>query len=101
MSHGHWKTTTFVAALRLGGLTAPLIIDEALNGDLSVAYVEQVLVPTLRPGEYGGAVGGAEAKAGPSGTGGARGTWAWSKRGYRLARRRSLLPHDARLCHCR
>jgi transposase len=49
--HGHWKTTTFVAALRLGGLTAPLVIDGAITGDLFVAYVEQVLVPALRPGD--------------------------------------------------
>jgi transposase len=49
--HGHWKTTTFVAALRRGGLTAPLVIDGAVNGDLFVAYVEQVLVPTLSPGD--------------------------------------------------
>ena len=49
--HGHWKTTTFVAALRLDGLTAPLVIDGALNGDLFVAYVEQQLAPTLRPGD--------------------------------------------------
>jgi transposase len=49
--HGHWKTTTFVAALRAGGLTCPLVIDGAVNGDLFVAYVEQVLVPTLKPGD--------------------------------------------------
>jgi transposase len=49
--HGHWKTTTFVAALRAGGLTAPLVIDGAVNGDLFVAYVERVLVPALRPGD--------------------------------------------------
>jgi transposase len=49
--HGHWKTTTFVAALRVGGMTAPLVIDGAMNGDLFVAYVEQVLVPTLSPGD--------------------------------------------------
>jgi transposase len=49
--HGHWKTTTFVAALRADGLTAPMVVDGALNGDLFVAYVEQVLVPTLRPGD--------------------------------------------------
>jgi transposase len=49
--YGHWKTTTFVAALRGSGLTAPLVIDGALNGDLFVAYVEQVLAPTLRPGD--------------------------------------------------
>jgi transposase len=48
---GHWKTTTFVAALRAGGLDAPLVIDGAMNGDLFVAYVEQVLVPALAPGD--------------------------------------------------
>jgi transposase len=49
--HGHWKTTTFVAALRAGGLSCPLVIDGAVNGDLFVAYVEQQLVPSLVPGD--------------------------------------------------
>jgi transposase len=49
--HGHWKTTTFVAALRSDGLVAPMVIDGAMTGDLFVAYTEQVLVPTLRPGD--------------------------------------------------
>ena len=49
--HGHWKTTTFVAALRADGLCCPLVIDGAVNGDLFVAYVEQQLVPSLRPGD--------------------------------------------------
>ena len=49
--HGHWKTTTFVAALRADGMTAPMVIDGALTGDLFVAYVEQVLVPTLQAGD--------------------------------------------------
>jgi transposase len=49
--HGHWKTTTFVAALRADGLAAPMVIDGALNGDLFVAYAQQVLVPGLRPGD--------------------------------------------------
>jgi transposase len=49
--HGHWKTTTFVAALRADGLAAPMVVDGALNGDLFVAYVEQVLVPALRAGD--------------------------------------------------
>lgn len=49
--HGHWKTTTFLAALRTTGLTAPLVVDGALNGDIFRAYVEQQLVPTLRPGD--------------------------------------------------
>jgi transposase len=47
--HGHWKTTTFLAALRTSGLTAPLVIDGAINGELFLAYVRQQLVPTLRP----------------------------------------------------
>jgi len=49
--HGHWKTTTFVAALRSEGLVAPMVIDGAMNGDLFVAYAQQVLVPTLRAGD--------------------------------------------------
>ena len=49
--HGHWKTTTFVAALRASGLTAPLVLDGAINGDMFLAYVKQVLVPTLHPGD--------------------------------------------------
>ena len=48
---GHWKTTTFVAAFRLGGLFAPLVIDGALNGELFAAYVRQQLAPQLRPGD--------------------------------------------------
>ena len=49
--HGHWRTTTFVAGLRLGGLDAPMLIDGAMNGDAFLAYVQHVLVPTLRPGD--------------------------------------------------
>ena len=49
--HGHWKTSTFVAALRTSGLTAPLVIDGAMNGEVFRAYVEQVLAPTLAPGD--------------------------------------------------
>lgn len=49
--HGHWMTTTFLAGLRSTGLTAPLVIDGAVNGELFLAYVEQHLVPTLRPGD--------------------------------------------------
>jgi transposase len=49
--HGHRKTTTFVAALRADGMTAPTVIDGAVTGDLFVAYVEQQLVPALRPGD--------------------------------------------------
>src|SRR5205807_9640092 len=49
--HGHWKTTTFVAALRSTALTAPCVIDGPMNGNGFLAYVEQVLVPTLMPGD--------------------------------------------------
>jgi transposase len=49
--HGHWKTSTFVAGLRTSGLTAPLVVDGAMNGDIFRAYVEQVLAPTLNPGD--------------------------------------------------
>lgn len=49
--HGHWKTTTFVGALRLDGMTAPMVLDGPMHGDAFFAYVEQVLVPTLRPGD--------------------------------------------------
>jgi transposase len=48
---GHWKTTTFVGALRTDGLTAPMVIDGAMTGDLFVAYVEQILVHELRTGD--------------------------------------------------
>jgi transposase len=49
--HGHWKTMTFVAALRLEGITAPLVLDQPINGEWFRAYVEQALIPTLRPGD--------------------------------------------------
>ena len=48
--HGHWKTTTFIAGLRLTGLTAPMVLDGPINGVWFQAYVDQVLVPTLAPG---------------------------------------------------
>jgi len=48
---GHWKTTTFVAALRRTGLTAPLVLDGPMTGPAFLAYVEQFLVPTLRRGD--------------------------------------------------
>ena len=49
--HGHWKTTTFIGGLRLSGMTAPMVLDGPMTGGWFVAYVEQVLVPTLRPGD--------------------------------------------------
>jgi transposase len=49
--YGHWKTTTFVAGLRLTGMVAPMMLDGPINRDAFQAYVEQVLVPELRPGD--------------------------------------------------
>jgi transposase len=49
--HGHWKTTTFLAALRHDGMSAPCVFDGAINGARFLAYVEQALAPTLRPGD--------------------------------------------------
>ena len=49
--HGHWKTLTLVAALRINGLTAPYVIDGAMDGPSFLAYVEQILAPTLRKGD--------------------------------------------------
>ena len=46
-----WETTTFVAALRHDGLTAPMVLDGPINGEWFLAYVEQVLCPTLKPGD--------------------------------------------------
>ena len=48
---GTWKTITFVAALRHNKMTAPMVIDGAMNGEMFLAYVEQCLVPTLRGGD--------------------------------------------------
>jgi transposase len=48
---GHWKTVTFVAGLRLDGLTAPFVIDCAMNGAIFSEYLRRCLVPTLRPGD--------------------------------------------------
>jgi transposase len=47
--HGHWKTTTFVAGLRTSALTAPCVIDGPMNGNAFLAYVEQILAPSLKP----------------------------------------------------
>ena len=49
--HGHWKTLTLVAALCIDGVTAPYVIDGAMDGATFVAYVEQVLAPTLAKGD--------------------------------------------------
>lgn len=49
--HGHWKTTTFTAGLRLSGLVAPMLLDGPMHGQAFLAYVRQVLVPELSPGD--------------------------------------------------
>ena len=49
--HGHWKTTTLVCGLRVGGLTAPMLLDGPLDGATFSAYVQALLVPTLRAGD--------------------------------------------------
>jgi transposase len=48
---GHWQTSTFLAALRWDGVVAPAVFDGPINGRSFTAYVEQVLVPALRPGD--------------------------------------------------
>jgi transposase len=49
--YGHWQTHTIVAGLRVEGLTAAAVFDGPLDNPTFLAYVEQVLVPTLRPGD--------------------------------------------------
>jgi transposase len=49
--HGHWKTTTFVAGLRLSGMTVPCVLDGPMTGAAFLAYVEQMLAPTLNAGD--------------------------------------------------
>ena len=49
--HGHWKTITFVGGLRQRGMTAPFVLEGAMNGPMFLAYVKQCLVPTLKRGE--------------------------------------------------
>ena len=49
--HGHRKTTTLVAGLRMTGMVAPMVLDGPINGDWFEAYVTKVLVPELRAGD--------------------------------------------------
>ncbi len=49
--HGHWKTTTFVGGLTLAGIAAPMTLDGAMDGPAFKAWVEQMLAPTLKPGD--------------------------------------------------
>jgi transposase len=51
VAHGHWKTTTFTAGLRIDSLAAPMIIDGPMDGDAFRAYVTHVLVPELERGD--------------------------------------------------
>ncbi len=48
---GHWKTTTFVGALRHNGLIAPFVLDGPMDGDAFVVYVREILTPTLAAGD--------------------------------------------------
>jgi transposase len=49
--HGHWKTTTFLAALRHDRIEAPWLLEGPIDGETFGTYVEEVLLPTLRPGD--------------------------------------------------
>jgi transposase len=49
--HGHWKTTTLVAALSTSGIVAPMILDGAMDGDMFTAYVTHILLKELQPGD--------------------------------------------------
>ncbi len=51
VSHGHCETATFTGALSLSRLTAPMVLDGAMMGEWFTAYAQQVLAPTLRPGD--------------------------------------------------
>ena len=49
--HGHWKVTTFIAALRCDAVTAPMVVDGPINGALFLAWVREFLCPALKPGD--------------------------------------------------
>jgi transposase len=49
--YGHWHTTTFLCGLRQDGLVAPLVLDGAIHGEAFLAYIKQMLCPTLRAGD--------------------------------------------------
>jgi len=49
--HGHWKTTTLIAALGIEGMRCSTVVDGAVNGDIFESFVEHVLAPELRPGD--------------------------------------------------
>ena len=50
-SHGRWKTTTFIAGLRVGEITAPMVADGPMTGALFLAYIREFLCPTLKQGD--------------------------------------------------
>jgi transposase len=50
--HGHWNITTFIAALRCDGITAPMVTDGTMNGAIFLAYIRHFLLPTLKAGDY-------------------------------------------------
>lgn len=52
--HGHWQTTTLIAALGIEGVRCSTVVDGAVNGDVFEAFIEQVLAPQLRPGDTSG-----------------------------------------------
>jgi transposase len=49
--HGHWKTTTFIAGLRVGEVIAPMVLDGPMDGEAFLVYVRDFLCPTLAPGD--------------------------------------------------
>jgi transposase len=49
--YGHWRTMTFLAALRCDRIDAPCVLDQPINGDSFAAWIDQALLPTLRPGD--------------------------------------------------
>ncbi len=49
--HGHWQSSTFIAALRAESITAPFLIEGAVNAEVFSAYLQQVLCPELRAGD--------------------------------------------------
>jgi len=49
--HGHWKTTTFIAGLRIDGIAAPFVLDGPINRNAFEVYVAKVLVPELKRGD--------------------------------------------------
>jgi len=51
LPNGHWKISTFVAGLTTQGVVAPFVIDQPMNGAIFRVYLEQCLVPVLRPGQ--------------------------------------------------